>query len=171
MSIGANAVVDHVVSGGHLRVKRYGAVFGIAASRHRVDREQQAPVEDARSDLVVPDHSLDWAIAVPSHGMNLTTSWGETVHLAPGSYASVRVAAGAQLVLASGRYQFEELIVEEEGTLVLEAGESELHVASSLQHRGETRANETRLVLGYFGPNQRRSRLHSPERWSLHVPS
>ena len=153
VAVGADAVVDHVLARAWVVVDERAAVMGSVLAGTRLERSRSAEVLGSlRENVAIRAHALDWVVELQPSSQAVEVAWGQQLPLPPGRYGAVRIAAGATLVLQSGRYELASLDVHEQGSLVLEGDEVVLHVASGLSHRGQTRGNaETRLIVGYFG--------------------
>jgi hypothetical protein len=155
VSIGAEAVVDHVISGGRASIGREGLVRGELVSAAGADSQPGARVlGSARTDAVRQRHSIAWHVDFAGAGLTgVVLDPNEARTLAPGEYGDLVVPSGAKLTLTPGRYRFTSLAVNTNGTLAVMPGETVLHVARSFSHQGRTEGTsaEARLVVGYLG--------------------
>jgi hypothetical protein len=150
--IGADTVVDNVMSGGRTTLGERSFVVGSAVTRLGVERRPGAAVSGrAVTSQGLPSHSLAWLVDFRS-GADVGVSPEEIRRLAPGEYGNVTVGPSAQLVLERGWYRFASLDVDDSATVVV-SDEVVLHVNESFAHHGETRllGNEASIVVAFFG--------------------
>ena len=153
VSVGGDTAVGHVFAGARAVLAAHAEVRGTLVTAQAVEALGNASVKgQEREHAVVPSHSIAWWVNFGSAHSGTTLAPNETRTLAPGAYGDVVVPSGAVLTLKPGRYQFASLSVASAGALSAAGGDVIVHVASSLQHHGQTRiASDASLMLGYLG--------------------
>lgn len=151
LTVGPGSLVGNAIAGGRLEVKELAAVLGVGLAGQGMTRAADALVGLSKEG-VLPEHSLEWLVEFSADGADEIVGPRQQVALDPGRYGHVVVEDQAQLILRAGAYQFASLTVAAQGNVQLGAGEVVVHVASALEHDGETDlAPGASLVLAYFG--------------------
>ncbi len=150
--VGASSVVGNVFAGARAVISDYDSVLGMAATGASLDKRATAVVAKSRT-FSLREHSLAWVVNfAPTAQADVTVSERQQLSLAPGEYGDVLVEPQAQLILSAGQYRFHSLTVLEQGSLRVSAGDAVVHIASALQHAGDTRLlGDASLVIGYLG--------------------
>jgi hypothetical protein len=163
LTVGPSSVVGNAVAGGRLEVKDLAAVLGVGLASQGITRAADALVRLSKEGAL-PEHSLEWEVEFGAGGTDQIVRPRQQIVLEPGHYGHVVVDEQAQLILRAGAYQFASLTVAAQGNLQVMGGEAVVHVASGLEHEGETDlAQSSSLVLAYFGSSPARvsSSLHA----------
>jgi hypothetical protein len=163
LSLGASSLVGNALARGRLSVKELGAVAGVAVSALEPEVAASAGVAELKRAAFEP-HSLDWSVTFSGGRPDQLVHARQSLSLPPGRYGRVVVEDQAELVLPGGEYEFDSLVVSEQATIQIDAGEVVVHVASRLDLAGDTDvATDASLVLGYLGTEPARivSSLHA----------
>jgi len=151
--LGAKASVGNLMSGGRTFVGTGSAVLGSTVTAQPLMLGQGATIEGAQARGVLPPQSLDWVVAFQLQTSGpVEVQAGQSRDLAPGNYGAVHVGPGARLSLQPGQYQFAGLSVDKQGTVSVAESKVVVHIATTLDLRGQTSAPaHSDLVIGYFG--------------------
>jgi hypothetical protein len=125
--VGVEAVVGEIVAGGSVNVADRGNVFGDITAVGPISVSQFA--NHTGIEISVPSVSLPALPTLPAFpppvGDNLFVNPGQTLSLAPGSYANVSVNSSATtpptLILASGDYFFTGMFLNPASVILAEA--------------------------------------------------
>ncbi len=153
---GVSSQVGAVTSVARVALHSSARVNGSLRSASTVSQDSGVVVTGgvtANTPLGTPDLST-WKIQFPQSSQNVTLTSGQSASLAPGAYGAVTVYQSARLSLRSGTYYFDQLDLELQGNIQLDAsaGPIIIYAQTKLVYRGNmTGSTPDKLLVAYSG--------------------
>ena len=153
------AYVGKTVVGGDAQLKNGVQVNGDLRSAGEISLKRDSSVSGIIEDHAkIVQQAVTWSAEVPSTSAgNVVLEPRELRDLPPGRYGIVTMTPGSQLVVHSGAYAFEKLIIQPDSTLIVDdtEGAVQLHVGGTFIYTGRiqpTLLNRSpQLVIVYHG--------------------
>jgi hypothetical protein len=154
VEVGSRAMIGTLTSAGPVVLGSDALAQGYVVTSSSAARFTGASIIGELQQNTVPSFdAVRWHVRFNAGSSDVVVS--ASANLQPGAYRNVRVQPGATLFLASGRYDFQSLIIEPGATLRGGALQTQVNVRSRLRLDGSVASSAgphaVSLLLSYFG--------------------